>query len=282
MSSECHFALCVGGPYARGGAVVVGALARTFQRDTPLSVWVFHSGLGPEDRALYEAAAGLKRGREAVVRFVPLPPEVIRLPVQSDYITSETFGRLALPRLLPPTVPRVVYLDADLMILKDLSELYTWNLSGACLAAVREPSDPFFWSRNGLEHAFELGLDPNSPYFNAGVLVMDLAALRARKMEERCLEYVARHRPARMDQDALNAIFLGAISELPTQWNVENYFFKTAAQRHRYRTILKDARILHYTGHKKPWNHDVWQGDAWRKLLERLMRKAGVRDVLVP
>ncbi|ONK15803.1 glycosyltransferase family 8 protein [Streptomyces sp. MP131-18] len=271
MTAACHFALCVGGPYTRAGAVVVASLARHFAPSLPLAVWVCHSGISPAERALYEAAIKLKRGA-AELRMTPLPGEVIRLPVQSDYITSETFGRLALARLLPADVTRVVYLDADLLILGDLSELSRHDLAGATLAAVREASDPFCWSLNGLEHVFDLGLDPAAPYFNAGILVMDLPAFRATGVEERCLAYLARHRPARMDQDALNAVCRGRIGELPVKWNVEKYFFTSEERRLRYRALLAQARILHYVGHKKPWTHDtVWRAGDWHAQLAALL-----------
>ncbi len=271
MTAACHFALCVGGPYTRAGAVVVAGLARHFAPGPPLVVWICHSGISRAERALYEAAIGLRKG-PAELRMMPLPGEVIRLPVRSDYITSETFGRLALARLLPPDVTRVVYLDADLLVLGDLSELSRHDLAGATLAAVREASDPFCWSLNGLEHVFDLGLDPAAPYFNAGILVMDLPAFRAARVEERSLDYLARHRPARMDQDALNAVCRGRIAELPVKWNVEKYFFTSEERRLRYRTLLTRARVLHYVGHKKPWTHDtVWRAAEWRRQLAELL-----------
>jgi lipopolysaccharide biosynthesis glycosyltransferase len=225
-----------------------------------LTVWVLHDGLSPAQEQLYKAAAG----SHATLHLVLTPTEITALPSMSDYITSATFGRLALPNVLPLDVDRVLYLDADLLVVGDLSPLCTYHLDGAAMAAVREPSDPYFWSRNGLEHVFTLDVNPWTPYFNAGVLVMDLPLFRELEVHRRCLEYVAEHRPARMDQDALNIVLRNRIAELPTVWNVENYFFKSLSRRTRYETLLAKAKALHYVGRSKPWNQNVWRAGEWR------------------
>jgi lipopolysaccharide biosynthesis glycosyltransferase len=266
-----HLALCVGESYVEPGAVVVASAIAHFADGGPLTVWVLHDGMSPAQQQLYKAAGGSR----ATLHLVPTPAEITALPSMSNYITSATFGRLVLPNILPSDVDRVLYLDADLLIVGDLSPLCAHPLDGAAMAAVREPSDPFFWSRNGLEHVFALDMDPWTPYFNAGVLVMDLPLFRELEVRRRCLEYVAVHRPVRMDQDALNAVLRNRIAELPAVWNVENYFFKSLSRRARYETLLAEAKVLHYVGRSKPWNQDVWRAEEWRAYRAALEVGAG-------
>jgi lipopolysaccharide biosynthesis glycosyltransferase len=274
MRPAANVALCVNEDYLEAGAVAVATLARHFDHDLQLTVWVLHAGMPDHERRLYEAAVSLAP-RTTHLRFEPLPASLLDHAVRSHYISSATFGRLALPRLLPKDATRILYLDADIIARGDLSELFSLDLQGAVIGAVREPSDPFFWSRNGLEHVFELGVDPWQPYFNAGVLVMDAAGARAARMEERCLEYMAAHQPRLMDQDALNAVLAGSILELPTRWNVEDYYFKSRSRRARYRTILDAARVLHFVGDRKPWNDSrVWLSDEWEAEVGALRAQA--------
>jgi lipopolysaccharide biosynthesis glycosyltransferase len=265
-----HIALCVGGAYVTPGAVVVGSLVRHLRTHDPVEIWVFHSGISEADELLYQRA--VRSGEQAVrLHLGPIPAEILAMAVESDYITAETFGRLALPRLLPASVSRVLYLDADLFVRGNLAELLELDLGDALVAGVREATDPFLGSLNGLEHVFELGLDPRRPYFNAGVLLMDLVRLRRVEVEAKCLAYVRRYRPARMDQDALNAVLHTGFLELPVRWNMEKYYFKTEERRRRYDALLKDARILHFEGHKKPWSHEtVWCAGEWADELARL------------
>jgi lipopolysaccharide biosynthesis glycosyltransferase len=275
MRPEAHVALAVDGDYVEAGAVAVATLVRHFDHDGQLTVWVLHAGMRDNQRELYRSAVSLAP-RTTDLRFARLPASLLDHPVESHYISSATFGRLALARLLSKSATRILYLDADIMVRGDLSELFSLDLHGAVAGAVREPSDPFFWSRNGLEHVFRLGVDPWQPYFNAGVLVLDAARMRAARVEERCLEYMAAHRPLRMDQDALNAVLIGEILELPTQWNVEDYYFKSRPRRSRYRTILDAARVLHFVGDRKPWNDPrVWLSAEWEAELGALRVHAG-------
>src|ERR1700754_1405959 len=95
-------------------------------------------------------------------------------------------------------------MDVDTLVLGDLGELFTLDLGGRVLAAAIEPSDPTLGSPRGLEHHAEVGLPPDLPYFNAGVLVIDLDRWRADEVGVRAVEHVRRWAPDRMDQDALN------------------------------------------------------------------------------
>jgi lipopolysaccharide biosynthesis glycosyltransferase len=270
VKPEAHVGLCVDGDYLEGGAVVVATLVRHFDPDMPLTVWVLHAGMRPDERRLYEAAVD-RAAPNVRLRFARIPDGLLDHPVASGYISSATFGRLALARLLPKSARRILYLDADMMVREDLSELFSLDLQDAVGGAVREPSDPFFWSRNGLQHVFDLGFDPWQPYFNVGMLILDAEAFRTRRVEERCLDYLGAHRPTLMDQDALNAVLQGAILELPTRWNVEDYYFKSPARRDRYRTILAEARVIHHVGDRKPWNDPgVWLADEWQAERDRL------------
>lgn len=275
MRPAAHVALCVNKDYVEAGAVAVATLARHFDPDLQLVVWVLHAGMPQSKRQLYRAAVSLAP-RATDLHFEPMPANLLDHPVRSHYISSATFGRFALARMLSEHTARILYLDADIIVRGDLSELFTLDLQGAVIGAVREPSDPFFWSRNGLEHVFKLGVDPWKPYFNAGVLVLDAPAVLAARVEERCLEYMALHRPLRMDQDALNAVLADAILELPTRWNVEDYYFKSRPRRTRYRTILDAARVLHFVGDRKPWNDPrVWLSEEWEAELRALRVEAG-------
>src|SRR4051812_29813504 len=103
------------------------------------------------------------------------------------------------------------------------------------------------------------------PYFNTGVLVMNLPAWRGTGMAQRALRYAAEGAPLRWaDQDALNAV-LDNWFELESRWNVQhgNLFSpcyqpdtpRTAALYHDRRDLYAAAAVLHFVGRAKPWSH---------------------------
>lgn len=96
--------------------------------------------------------------------------------------------RLAIPRLLPEE-RRVLYLDCDTIVRQDIGELFDLDLGGCLLAAVLEPDK----SRDGRR------------YYNAGVLLMDLDALRASGKVAEMVSAANYRRWGLPDQDVLNA-----------------------------------------------------------------------------
>ena len=74
--------------------------------------------------------------------------------------TYMSLMRLALPEILPEEY-RALYLDVDTIVTGDLGPLFSASLGGCPVGGVREPS-----RSRGV------------PYYNAGVLLMDLFALR--------------------------------------------------------------------------------------------------------
>jgi lipopolysaccharide biosynthesis glycosyltransferase len=153
----------------------------------------------------------------------------------------------------PQDVERVLYLDGDIVIVGDVASLWNTDLEGALLGAVDIPGSQAGIMRHGLR--------PEDGYFNAGVLLIDLAQWRATGARDETLKYVATY-PGRVhdvDQDALNACFHARRKRLPYKWNVIWPFFREPPTvdlpRSEIETIRKDVCIVHYNGASKPWSY---------------------------
>ena len=193
------------------------------------------------------------RDRGAAYRaHAPAAAQFGDLPLAMTHVSQATFFRLLLPDLLP-AVDRILYLDVDLLIRRSLEPLYTIDLHGHPVAAVSDvrPAD----------HAARLGVDAALGYLNAGVLVMDLPAIRRERMTDRALAYLRDNRasPKRCllaDQDGINVALEGRWLRLPDTWN---FFLSHCAEHprnlapHLLQQLLDGPAIVHYCGHKKPW-----------------------------
>jgi len=156
-----------------------------------------------------------------------------------------------------PDVDRVVYLDADTLVRHSVLPLWT-ALDGAPIAAVTNTTEPAMY-----EYVQSLGLSDPAEYFNAGVLVMDLAQWREEGVIER-ITALSRERPLRWyDQDALNVVFAGRWRRLHPRWNAMNslWFWTEHARRIFTDDELDTARanpaIAHFEGPHvvKPWHY---------------------------
>ena len=84
---------------------------------------------------------------------------------QRSDITNATYYRLLIGELLPQRVGRVIYLDCDMLVCGEISTLWETPLGNSVLAAVRDA---------GFTQHDTLGLDVSEPYFNAGMMLIDL------------------------------------------------------------------------------------------------------------
>ncbi len=134
-------------------------------------------------------------------------------------VTAGVYARLLIGDLLPAGWDRVIYLDSDTITRHPLTELWTIDLRGNLLGAVRDDYVPT-WR--------QLGLNPGLPYFNSGVMVIDLDAWRRTRLGERAMRYLVEHRGQirLFDQDALNAAAAGRWWQLDTVWNVTGFWRK--------------------------------------------------------
>lgn len=146
-----------------------------------------------------------------------------------------TFARLLMPDLVD--WDRYVYLDVDLLILRDLGALQDTPLDGHPAAAVRSGGD--------------------GP-INGGVLVVDAALWRARGLGAQMLDYARRHSPKEADQDSIEAVIGAEILPLDPRWNrlVDTVWGPPVADPE---ALLREAWILHFITGFKPWNLGCWR-----------------------
>jgi lipopolysaccharide biosynthesis glycosyltransferase len=169
---------------------------------------------------------------------------VDRLPATKRF-PRIVYGRLLLDRLLPKEVERVLYLDCDTMVRRPIEELYDIDLGGLALAAV---ADPF---HDGIKLGRDIKtkqspFDSAQPYFNSGVMLIDLKAFAAADLPGRIAEFATTGVLDQLyfDQDILNLVFAYRWLELPWRFNL-------MLPRKSHESL--GPVILHYTGFRRPW-----------------------------
>ncbi|MCD9622794.1 glycosyltransferase family 8 protein [Rhabdothermincola salaria] len=197
-------------------AVLLQSLADTAD-DQGVEVTVLTSEVDPVEP---QALLAPRSAPRLEVRPLPVPDAAVDGVHLPRYLGRPSAWRLLMGSLLPPEVGRVIYLDADTMVRRSLSDLADVDLGGTTLAAVRDPVLPWFGAPGAIAWD-ELGLDPATPYFNSGVLVIDLDRWRTDHVGERALDLVRRHRLSYGDQCGLNLTLDGAWTPLPPCWNVQ-------------------------------------------------------------
>lgn len=141
-------------------------------------------------------------------------------------------------------VERALYLDSDVLVRGDLRPLWETDLQGKMVGAVTDVGYPL-----GHENM------ARQPYFNAGVLLMDLAKIRGSIDGAKGLASKMREAKFR-DQDFLNTQFANEWIPLPLQWNAQG-LGTYAGLPSKDRDLLclddmNDPHIVHFTGPINP------------------------------
>lgn len=269
-----HLVLSSDETYVRPLAVAARSALDCLGPTTGLVIHVLDVGI--EHHTFERVLTSLRDPRVRVERHQIDASVLQDLPVV-DHLSSAAYARLLLGELLPPNVNRTVYLDADTLVRHDLAELNRWPLRGVPVAAALD--ERARTAAAAFPDPAAVGLSAELPYFNSGVLVIDLDRWRAEKIGTRCLGLL-RDPPAAMpyaDQGALNVVLAGCWAELPAGWNQQGHAYRYLSSRHSphdraaYRRLLVDPQIVHFTTGKKPWVSRAthpWTG-AWYRVLDR-------------
>ncbi|KRA96618.1 hypothetical protein ASD83_16110 [Devosia sp. Root685] len=167
-----------------------------------------------------------------------------RMP-ENKRLSNIVYARLMIDRLVGPDVTRILYLDCDMLVREDVAFFFELDLEGNSIAAVRDSIGALITGRRDLKQNRDI-FDPADYYFNAGMVLIDIAKWREADVIGRMEEAYAAGIMQRIyyDQDLLNLIFKGKWLKLPWRWNVID-------ARHAHDGV--DPAILHYTAERKPW-----------------------------
>ena len=159
---------------------------------------------------------------------------------QVGIFTIGTMFRVMLPELLP-NLSKIIYLDADILVNRDIKELWNINIDGKYLAAV---PDMGIVRNAGIPVPVRNKQVSASNYFNAGVLYLNLNMIKQHgNMKNAVLEYLKNNKDSHLpDQDALNVLYGKNAIFLDESWNYFAGYVRYSAEKELYK------RIYHFAG----------------------------------
>lgn len=227
-----NLALAVDSSFAIGAAVAI----RTAVEHTPgrISIYVADCGLTEGDKSMLRQC--LSRSWDVTLSFLPLPETSVARKL------GLVWAKLDLLNLLP--VERALYLDADILVRDSLTPLWETDLQDKALGAAPDVGYPM-----GHNAAHK------HPYFNAGVLLMDLTKMRGMRVAELLGEGMRMRDAKFRDQDVLNDHFKDWVP-LSLRWNAQGlgtYALHPSTDRERLNLEgMNDPALVHFTGPVDP------------------------------
>lgn len=233
-------------------------------------------------RSTQMVAAGLK-GLPVNVHYLPLDLSHVRdhwPGIKSDGDLA-IYARLYIGDLLPDSVERVLYLDADILVEGDLVDLWEQPFEGNIIQAVPDAYAALLHSPR-LEKVTLSGpgcFTADQGYFNAGVQLIDLRRWRDEKIRAVTESLLWEYKSAffMREQDALNCSLAGRWKPLPPCWNFHELpdllgqWDTSNLPEEQLRQAFYEPRIIHFIGWK-PWNARCGNINAfrWWRVADRL------------
>ena len=182
------------------------------------------------------------------IEFVQLSKELDKVQNMfhlRDYYSKETYYRIFIPNLFPQ-YQKVLYLDCDITVLGDVSELYNTEIHGYYVAAAQEEvMQTYDVFGNYVEKADGIN---RKNYFNAGILLINCRRWRNKLIAERFVDLLNRYKfRVVQDEDYLNVLCKDNIKWVSLGWNKTSYKNEAFDD--------KDLKIIHWKITWRPWKY---------------------------
>lgn len=247
---QLNIVITVDDNYIRPALIMLESL---FEHNAaPIHIWLLHSNVCEENlkrlTAHVEALGGVFsdiRVEGALFEGAPV----------NKYFTKEMYYRLLIPRLLPDSEERALYLDPDIIVRGDIRPLYDMDFEGHMMVAIPDYLGDSYYP----ERKQKLRLGEEYHYINSGVILFNNPLMREQFDLDDMFAFLAREGGAFEfpDQDLINVYFKDQIRYAPREFNFTTEYvsvgdFLRYVFSPRYRRGEK-VTIAHYMGKCKPW-----------------------------
>lgn len=229
--SDNHFAVML--------AALLKSIDRSYEGGYDITIYIVDDGVFAKNRRKINALALDARINLVWVPIKEAIPKHVMLPLDGSTFPLNVYARVCIPYFLPKTTEKAIYLDADMLVMKDVLELWQIDLKGYSVAAVTDSLETVnAWA--AIRNYAELGIPANAKYFNTGLLILDLKKWREEETPLKIFERVEENIPyaAFPEQYGMNVHFANNWLELDPLWN-------TYAQLDE-----PSPYIIHFTGMK--------------------------------
>ena len=246
--------------------------------DTYYVIYILDDGISCPER---ERISSLAEEYSCEIHFISIVELLQKHSLKSfKEWPSAMWGRLFLPSLLP-FEKRILYLDIDILVMGDLSELFEYEVGNELASVVYEEEKGDMIGRKKM-----LGISPTHTYFNSGVMLMELERMRREGIEDLFYSAFARLKDVLIcpDQDILNVVMQNRVRGLHPKWNWparhtrRQMLLQGSSWGGRGRAVAVEASlnpvILHFWGCPKPvqYNYNfhrrlyrkVWLSSPWK------------------
>lgn len=248
-----HVALSADDNYAQHLTVTLYSLLINASAQNFYHLHVLDGGITAQNKE--KILTSLKKFSNQKIKFYQIDKSIFKDSQKILHINEMSYFRILLPKILTK-IEKVLYLDADLLIFNDVAEIFKINLKKNEFLAASQIFHPNYQSV--LSKQFKTSL---SFCFNAGVLLMNLQAMRKDNSTRKLMDFsrINASKLLAADQDVFNIVMNNGVKKLDSTWNVSSYVFYAKDHSYcqlgtkKFKSLKNNPSIIHFDG-AKPWS----------------------------
>lgn len=218
-----------------------------------IKIYFLYSSLSEESINSLQEFIGKAENSE--IHFIYIDKKIFKnAPIKAltnPYITIETYYRMAMSEVLPEQIDRILYLDTDIIINKNIGSFYKSSFDGK--AAIVCDDYGITMSKKIRKKVYgNIGFAESERYFNAGVILINMEYMRKHIRLDDFLDYISMNHNSLIfhDQDVLNVMLKNRVKyEDYNKYNCRPFYYPFTD---KYEKMIDNAYIIHYG--EKPWN----------------------------
>lgn len=267
-------------------AALVKSIEVNHKSGEPIQFYILDDGISARNKRRLVASVSASMFTMHWVDKDSVIPEGMNIPYDNSSYPLIIHMRMFIPYFIPEQYEKVIYMDVDMIVNGEISELWNTDLEGYTLGAVEDVRIQRFGNPNAVANYRELGLDADTRYFNTGLILMNTKKWRERDLTPKVFRCVEENRVYANypDQYGLNVVFANDWKEIDTrwswsaeEWNPDFRLVHFIWRKPIYKSYMNDTRYRDmFYGYL---NLTRWQG--FRPINEfRRLTKKGLNKVL--
>jgi lipopolysaccharide biosynthesis glycosyltransferase len=240
---EISIAVCTDENYALNAAITIYSTAKNLQEGI-IKAYIVDGGINFKTKKRIEKILKFKK-----LDLIWLKPNLSIFDNLhfATWTSKVTHARCLIPDLIPDSIQKILYLDADMLVLKDINKLWNTPFGGKVLLACQGQKYPYVSKRSKHKFLINAGMKPSSPYFNAGLLLINILEWEKYSVLNNYIKLINEFKDFTIPgQDALNVIFENKWKPLDKYWQVVSPIYHSSNKYNK--KIAKNANIIHFTG----------------------------------
>ena len=246
-----HIACAADNKYTQHAVVMLTSLFEN-NKENKIHLHFFSADFNEKNVKIFEETVNKY---EQTFSFYALEPALFKDCYISNHVSFATYYRIVIPNILINKTNKVLYLDTDIIVCKNLKPLWEINIDNYTIAAVNELN---------FDGPARLNFDEKFKYFNAGILLINANNWVNENRQETLFAYIKKHTSKLIywDQDALNANLFNKRLVIEPKWNQLSPIFEVDEKtllkiysKTEIEELKQSPAIIHYSGSSKPWEY---------------------------